>query len=156
MSDEKSVVEINEPGTAIEVAQSPEDRRQYLAFLQAVIDRMAHNSASLKQWLIPLLVFIYGIACKGGDENEIAVHMPIWGILASLTFWMLDAYYLMIERAYRKKFNKAVIGCAKNYDMRIKKKHRGLCSWLACVFAVSNVLFYSAFIIVGIYFVYVH
>lgn len=29
MSDEKSVVEINEPGTAIEVAQSPEDRRQY-------------------------------------------------------------------------------------------------------------------------------
>ena len=156
MSDDKSVVGANEPGTAIEVSQNAEDRHQYLAFLQAVIDRMARNSASLKQWLIPLLVFIYGIACKDGDENEITVHMPIWGILASLTFWMLDAYYLMIERAYRKKFNKAVTGCEKNYDMRIKKKHCGLCSWLACVLAISNVLFYSAFILVGIYFIYIH
>lgn len=39
-----------------------EDKRQYLAFLQGAIERMARNSASLKQWIIPVLALCFGAA----------------------------------------------------------------------------------------------
>ena len=78
---------------------SDEDRRQHLAFIQAVITRMSAASSTAKGWLLPVATATYGYALTK-DDGTIA----LLGIAAVLLFAMLDANYLRQEQAYRKLY----------------------------------------------------
>lgn len=84
---------------------SDEDRRQHLSFIQAVITRMSHASASSKTWLLPIVTLTYGYAIT-------AASMPValLGCLAVLVFGVLDANYLKQERAFRALYDKVARG----------------------------------------------
>lgn len=84
---------------------SPEDRRQHLAFVQAVITRMSQASASAKTWLLPVITLTYGYAMKA-EQFWVA----LLGIAAVLIFGTLDANYLKQERAFRKLYDKVASG----------------------------------------------
>ena len=75
---------------------SEEDRRQHLAFIQAVVTRMAAASASAKAWLLPVVTAAYGYAIARSDRG-----VAILGMASALVFSFLDANYLRQERAYR-------------------------------------------------------
>lgn len=75
---------------------SDEDRRQHLAFIQAVVTRMSAASSSAKGWLLPVVTATYGYALTK-EEGVIA----LLGMVAVALFALLDANHLRQEKAYR-------------------------------------------------------
>lgn len=75
---------------------------KYLDFLGAVITRMADNQFKLRAWGVALGSAIIGFAAK--DNNP---KVAFLAILPALTFWLLDAYYLALERKFRQKYRAA-------------------------------------------------
>lgn len=90
-----------------ELPSSPEDRRQHLSFIQAVITRMSQASSSSKAWLLPIVTLTYGYAVTGRS-----VAVALIGCLAVLVFGTLDANYLKQERAFRKLYDEVSSGRA--------------------------------------------
>ncbi|WP_460364019.1 HIT family protein [Actinocorallia lasiicapitis] len=86
-------------------AVGPEDRRQHLAFIQAIVTRMSQASSSSKTWLLPIVTATYGYAIT---KNSTV--MALLGVLAVLVFGVLDANYLKQERAFRKLYDEVAAG----------------------------------------------
>jgi len=75
----------------------------HLGIVQAVIQRMASNSASCKAWCITLVAAILVIvADKGRPGYALIAYIPI------LLFLVLDAYYLALERCFRRAYNEFI------------------------------------------------
>lgn len=78
-------------GAAMSDAQNrnvnPEDKRQYLGFIQDIISRMAGNSSSLKEWFAPILTLVFAIAAL---KQEIRIYVFLAGLLVAVAFalWM--------------------------------------------------------------------
>lgn len=70
---------------------------QELEFIQNVIDRQADNSFKIKGWTITLVVVT--LLFRTSDSQIIVAFGPLF------VFWYLDAYYLKLERQYRKLYN---------------------------------------------------
>lgn len=88
----------------------------YINNLQAVINRMAANSASVKTWSITLISAVIVFA---SDKNH---PDAIWIALIPLILCLfLDSYYLGLERTFRNLYNifveKLVSGNAEDKDL---------------------------------------
>lgn len=79
-----------------------DNRAAHLAMIQSVITRMANNSFVLKGWNVTLVSALFALAAKDSDPRFIMI-----AFLPTLTFWMLDAYYLRQERLFRKLYDDA-------------------------------------------------
>lgn len=91
MSDERTYCE---DSTAVQA---------HLGIAQAVIQRMATNSASCKSWCITLVVAVLVIvADKGQPRYALIAAIP------TLLFLVLDAYYLALERCFRTSYNEFI------------------------------------------------
>ena len=71
--------------------------RYHLSILQSVISRMAQNSASCKTWCVTLVAAIMVLAAR----TDILVYALI-ALVPTFVFMILDAYYLALERAFRR------------------------------------------------------
>lgn len=72
----------------------------HLQIMQGVINRMASNSASCKAWCITLVSAILVIVADKGKPNYAYI-----GLLPTVLFLGLDAYYLALERSFRASYN---------------------------------------------------
>lgn len=117
-----------------------EDKRQYLSFIQGIIDRLANNSAGLKQWLAGILALL--IAWAGKRNNACILY---GGVLVTVAFWAMDAQYLKIERAYRSLYRKAVSGENELYDLDWLPYGKGMRKYLHALFSWSTA-YYPALI----------
>lgn len=81
----------------------------HLTMLQAVIQRMAGNSASCKTWCVTIVA---GILVFMGDKEKPAFAYVAG--MATLLFGGLDIYYLSLEVAFRS-----------SYDDFVQRLHRG-------------------------------
>lgn len=88
-----------QPGT------DPEDRRQYLGFIQSVITRMSAASTQAKGWLLPVVTATYGYALTQKADS-----VALLGIAAVLIFALMDANYLNQERSFRVLYDTVVRG----------------------------------------------
>jgi len=79
---------------------SPEDRRQHLSFIQAVVTRMSQASSSAKTWVLPIVTLTYGYAATKQQW-----WVAVMGLIAVTIFGVLDANYLKQERAFRKLYD---------------------------------------------------
>lgn len=84
-----------------------ENKRSHLNMIQQVITRMGNNSFSLKGWSVGIMIAIYAFAGNNSHKAVVVTLIPI------LVFWILDAYYLMLERKFRLLYE----------DVRIKKEN---------------------------------
>jgi hypothetical protein len=75
---------------------------------QAIITRMAANSAACKQWCIPLVTAILVFAVKDNTY-----HLIWLTLIPVLICYCLDAYYLMLENRFRSGFNQAATKIAQ-------------------------------------------
>ena len=67
----------------------------HLNMIQEIITRMGNNSFLLKQWSVGIMVAIYAFAGKSSHKAVIVTIIPL------IVFWLLDSYYLMLERKFR-------------------------------------------------------
>ena len=69
---------------------------KHLEMIENIIGRMAKNCFQLKTWTMTLVVLIGGLASKDTERKFILIaFIPI------IVFWLLDTYYLRLERKYR-------------------------------------------------------
>lgn len=78
--------------------------QSYLTILQGVIGRMASNSAGAKTWCIALVSAIIVVIADKGEPRYVWIALVPIGL-----FFLLDAYYLGLERQFRERYN-AFIG----------------------------------------------
>ncbi|MDR2065821.1 MAG: hypothetical protein LBP85_08975 [Prevotellaceae bacterium] len=82
--------------------------------IQGVINRMASNSFLLKGWAVTLLAGIFALAAKDSNFSFFLIaYIPI------ILFWVLDSYYLQLERKYRVLYNKATETLPEQIDFKL-------------------------------------
>ena len=77
--------------------------QKHLEIMQGVITRMAENSRSCKVWCVTLVAAVLVLVARTGD--------PIHALIAlapTALFYVLDGYYLMLERRFRTSYNNFV------------------------------------------------
>jgi len=85
-----------------------ETDRQYISLLQENINRMAANSANCKTWLVTLVTAIIALQLTSNELRSV-----LWIALGLIVlFYILDSYYLGIERKF--------INIEKNYVKAVK------------------------------------
>lgn len=77
---------------------------KHLDYIQAIINRMAQHSFTLKGWCISLVLAFVAVLLKEGTSNPWYWTPPIPIIFC---FWGLDAYYLRREKLFRALYDKA-------------------------------------------------
>jgi hypothetical protein len=73
-----------------------EEKTKHLEFVLKIIERMAANSFYLKGWTITLNAAMIALVIKNQFNYGAVV-----GLVITYFFWILDAYYLSLERKYR-------------------------------------------------------
>lgn len=77
---------------------SDEDDRHYISLLQENINRMASNSANCKTWLVTILAALLAIQASLQELQGI-----LWiALIPAILFYLLDSYYLGLERRFIK------------------------------------------------------
>lgn len=117
-----------------------DNKRKHLEMIQGVINRMASNQFLFKGWSITLIAAI--AAFSANDNSPLLLTIPI---MATLLFWFVDAYYLMLERAFRRLYTDV---CNKDEDaidfsMSIADKGIAFTDWLKTLCRPILVMFYG-------------
>ena len=74
--------------------------QKHLEIMQGVIQRMAENSRSCKVWCVTLVAATLVLVARTGEPAHALV-----ALAPAALFYLLDAYYLMLERRFRKSYN---------------------------------------------------
>ena len=69
--------------------------------IQACINRMAQNSFMIKGWTISLIAVVLALFPESFDLSGLC----LVGIVVTLCFWYLDAFFLRTEKLYRWKYD---------------------------------------------------
>ena len=77
--------------------------QKHLEIMQGVIQRMAENSRSCKVWCVTLVAAILVLVARTGKADHALI-----ALAPTALFYVLDAYYLMLERRFRKSYNNFV------------------------------------------------
>lgn len=127
---------------------TPDDKRSHLEFIQGVINRLSSNTFLFKGWSITIIgaVFTAMIATNNNDF--------LWLILGIvLMFWAIDAYYLMLERGYRKLYKQVAETSSEKIDYGMNAgQFIKFSAWLEALRRPVLLLFYGVIlmIIIGI------
>ncbi len=141
--EEKSIIIKNKENPAV---------CTYLEFLQNAINRMSTNSGAIKAlFVVVYTIFItILIAIKEFDKYW-------WlGLIISIIGMLMDAYYLALEKMYRKKYNNVVndlnngkLDEKQIYNMNPKNtelKYEVIAVMIESIKSFSIIPFYSLFI----------
>ena len=130
----------------------PEDKRKHLEMIQAVIARMGSNSFLFKGWSVTIIAAVAALA--GGDTNPVLMLIPV---VSTLLFWAVDAYYLMLERAFRKLYEKVTVTnpASIDYNMTPDREFLGFRNWLKTLKTTVLSLFYGVILILLIFLIFV-
>lgn len=75
------------------------NRDDCLKLCQSIIERMSKNSFKLKNWSVTLVVGVLAI-----NNVILSKQASVTALIPILMFWILDSYYLQIERKYKSLF----------------------------------------------------
>ena len=80
--------------------ETPSNKHKHLEFIQAVVNRMAGNMFLLKGWSITLIAALIALAAKDSNKFYILIaYLPL------SIFWLLDGYFLSLERRFRALYD---------------------------------------------------
>jgi len=101
-----------------------DDRIKHLEMIQTIISRMAHNSFTLKGWAVTLTAALLVLASDRGTMTAAACLYCI----PAVVFWMLDAYYLALERRFRGLYERARLGRIDLFSMEVAESDGSISS----------------------------
>ncbi len=118
-----------------------ESKLKHLELIQGVINRMAFNSFMLKGWSVVLVSALLVLVSRQGESDWALV-----GLLPTLVFWGLDAYFLRQERLYRALYDHVRLLQPEEIDfsMRTNRFKGTKLAWRSSMFSVTLVSFYMA------------
>ena len=118
-----------------------DDKRKHLEFLQAMTTRMNSNSFQVKALTIAIVSGVIAVSVANKLFLLLVVLLPI-----VLVFWLLDSYYLQMERKilaiYKDVAGITTMHRVKRFDVPIQEYHGG------------NLTYFSSFLspaIAGLY-----
>lgn len=113
--------------------------------IERIIERMEKNSFAIKEWTIVLTTAISALAVYDADKRFIIVtFIPI------VMFWLLDSYYLFIERRYRILYTNVAESEESNTDFNLdaskisnlnENQTKKAC-YFQCMFSMTEIVFY--------------
>jgi len=115
-----------------------ESKLKILELIQGIVNRMSSNSFALKGWAVTLVAAIFVLSSDDVDKE----YFVLLVLIPILMFWILDAYYLMKERAYIKLYNKTRTIEPENIDFDLATEKSGFCDYIKSFFSVAELLFY--------------
>lgn len=123
-----------------------ENKLRYLEMIQNIITRMAKNSFTIKGWVITIVSAIFIFAKTSNLLLILSItYLPI------LLFWLLDAYYLSLERKYRNLYNYVLTIPSESLTYELKPKN-GENSGICNSFLSKSVMpFYLLFLIIDLF-----
>ena len=77
--------------------------QKHFEIMQGVITRMAENSRSCKVWCVTLVAATLVLVAQTGEPRHALI-----ALAPTALFYLLDAYYLMLERRFRKSYKTSV------------------------------------------------
>jgi hypothetical protein len=123
-----------------------EAKLKHLEFIQAVISRMATNSFLFKGWAITIAAALAGFAAVDSQHGLLII-----ALASTIMFWLLDGYYLWLERCFIALYVH-VSGLREDqidFSMRIDKSQK-VKRYFAATVRPHSLLFYGAIIAVDI------
>lgn len=129
-----------------------EKKLKHLDFLQLIITRMNINSFLIKGWAITLVAALMAFAAK--DSNYL---FAIISYISTAVFWLLDGYYLSLERQYRCLYNivKDKDEDLIDFDLNASIYNTGKNTWLASILSVTLNIFYGTLIILPLIVIFI-
>lgn len=123
-----------------------ESKLKILEMIQGIVNRMSSNSFTLKGWSITLVAAIFALSIQDVNKDYfiLLVFIPI------VMFWILDSYYLMKERGYRKLYDQTRILHQDSIDFKLSTDKANFCDYLMSMLSVGEILFYVPLIIIVI------
>ncbi len=115
-----------------------EAKLKHLEMIQGVINRMASNSFLFKGWSITIITGLAAFAAKDTNSKLIIVSM-----VASAIFWMVDAYYLMLERAFRGLYKSVAKTQPADIDFMMNAPGINFVNWLKTLLRPILFFFYG-------------
>ena len=123
---------------------SMNNKVEHLKMIQSIISRMGNNSFMLKGWGIGVMIAIFAFAGKGAETECV-----IFTLIPLIIFWLLDSYYLFLEKKYRvlyddvrTKDEKEIDFSMNPNDVKILLGEVNKKSYVACVVSKTEFLFY--------------
>jgi hypothetical protein len=119
--------------------------------IQACINRMANNSFLLKGWTVSIVALILALSEKSIDPALISSFV----LIPLFSFWYLDAFFLRIERMYRKMYDWVIkrrsVGNKSNlYDLNPYRFASEVDSTWKIMFSITLKWFYGIPTIIAI------
>ena len=119
-----------------------DNKIKHLEMITAIIERMGKNSFQLKSWAMTLVSIIGALSAKDADKGFfILAFIPLIG------FWIIDSFYLQIERKYSCLYERVVktkeedVDFSMNTDI-IQNNDIKLRYW-KCFFSKTEFSFYG-------------
>lgn len=117
----------------------------HLQMIEAVIERMAKNSFTLKGWSMTLVVAIFSFLIQSTEKKYILItYVPV------IIFWFLDSYYLQLERKYKALYKEVARKNEDitdfNMDISVVTPDKYLL-YLSSLFSVTEWLFYISIVL---------
>ncbi|MBL4796042.1 MAG: hypothetical protein JKY50_01370 [Oleispira sp.] len=92
-----------------------ENKIKHLEFIQNVITRMNSNSFLIKGWGLTLVSALFALASASKNLDFVF----ITGIVL-VVFWILDGFFISIERKYRDLYNHVRVKKDNEIDFSMK------------------------------------
>ena len=131
------------------------DRKiKHLEMIEAIAERMAKNSFTIKGWTMGLVSIVGALASQNSDKRFLLILL-----LPTIVFWGLDTYYLLLERKYRFLYKKVSKLDEKDIDFNMDYNlisvdgldAKKIC-FFNCLLSPTEIYFYLP-IILGILFI---
>lgn len=101
-----------------------EDVRQHLSFIQGVINRMNSNSFSMKSWMVAIVSALCAVYASNSNTDASFIYI-IAALIADILFCFLDAYYLKMEKEYRKLYDQVLKSPIEtDFNMKIGEEQK--------------------------------
>lgn len=127
-----------------ERVMSIQNKLKHLIMIETVIERMAKNCFQLKGWTMTLVAAVSALASQSSDKRFIIIaFIPILG------FWILDSFYLQLERKYKLLYKNVAAKSEEDIDFNLDTRlaigstveMEKLC-FFKCMFSVTEIWFY--------------
>lgn len=126
------------------------DKHKHLEMIQAVINRMGSNSFVFKGWSITIITGISAFVAN--DKNLSLILIPF---IATILFWSVDAYYLMLEREFRKLYKTVAAKNEDDIDFQLKAGDTSFSNWFKTVWRPILAVFYGVILLMLVVLAYV-